>query len=579
VDHRADPATNAPSARGTDALRPSPVRAAVLLAAAVAAALTTPASAAIGSYQVSACDFANGANNSWVFHTNDPSHYQSHTNCPYTTGSGGGTIDQEGGLAATDLLGAATGAQPGTTADWTFTAPTGTTIGAIQYARYLGHANDTSNDWTPALSADGTIIPGETCSITLPAPGCAVGTQPPLSPSNTVDITGLSATQLEFGVQCDAPTGQVCVTGASEHDVWAAMYGATVTIDDPTPPTLDNPAGTLWGPGPANGYHRGTETLDASAQDSGGGVQAITLAIDGHTATSYQASCDYTRPQPCPSSSGPQTLALDTTAVTDGTHTLTVVATDAAGNQSSVASEQITVDNTAPTAPSALTATAVAAGSATFDIAWTNPTGETAPISGAAYEMCPAGSATGCSQPAPADGTAATRVTVPGPGTWIISVWLTDAAGNTNPANAAQITVNLPAQTVTGPTGPTGTTGATGPAGDTGPTGNGPTPHKPRALSISAHLTGHSLVVTVTSPNHGKAVVSYVARRAHRVIAAANRAVTVARGRASVKFALTRATERRSTITVTVKEAHRTVTRTLKLLGDRLPQSRCAVFA
>ena len=52
-----------------------------------------------------------------------------------------------------------------------------------------------------------------------------------------------------------------CITGASRHAVWAAMYGATVTVADPTPPTLSTPYGTLWAAGEAGGFHKGTETV------------------------------------------------------------------------------------------------------------------------------------------------------------------------------------------------------------------------------------------------------------------------------------------------------------------------------
>ena len=50
--------------------------------------------------------------------------------------------------------------------------------------------------------------------------------------------------------------------------VWAAMYGATVTLSDPTPPTLGTPFGALWGPGEAGGFHKGTESVTVSAMMS-----------------------------------------------------------------------------------------------------------------------------------------------------------------------------------------------------------------------------------------------------------------------------------------------------------------------
>ena len=119
------------------------------------------------SYEVSACNYAPEAvNNSWVWATTDPSHpdhYAEHANCPYRLGGNGGAADQEGGLSTTDALGLSSGAAPGTSAGWTFTAPVGTTITAINYERYIGHQLDPFNDWSPALRADGTIIPSETC--------------------------------------------------------------------------------------------------------------------------------------------------------------------------------------------------------------------------------------------------------------------------------------------------------------------------------------------------------------------------------------------------------------------------------
>ena len=120
-----------------------------------------------GSYQVSACNFApEAANNSWTWASSDPaqpSHYAEHANCPYRLGGGGGNADQEGGLSTTDALGLSSGAAPGTSAGWTFTAPAGTSITGLTYERYIGHQFDGFNDWSPALRADGTIVPGETC--------------------------------------------------------------------------------------------------------------------------------------------------------------------------------------------------------------------------------------------------------------------------------------------------------------------------------------------------------------------------------------------------------------------------------
>jgi hypothetical protein len=111
---------------------------------------------------------------------------------------------------------------------------------------------------------------GETCFVGGP-PGTEPGT-----------ATGLTVHQLSLGIVCQAPAEEECVTGATLHAVWAAMYGATVTLSDPTPPTLSAPSGALWGPGEAGGLHKGTENVTISAQDVGGGVQSIVLEQRKH---------------------------------------------------------------------------------------------------------------------------------------------------------------------------------------------------------------------------------------------------------------------------------------------------------
>jgi hypothetical protein len=117
------------------------------------------------------------------------------------------------------------------------------------------------------------------------------------------------------------------------------MFGATVTVADPTLPTFSAPSGSLWST--TGAVHAGTESVSVSAQDAGGGLQSIALIADGRSMASYGAPCNFTLAQPCPSSSGTQTLVLPTAQLSDGVHTVALVATDAAGNQSSI-SEQIT---------------------------------------------------------------------------------------------------------------------------------------------------------------------------------------------------------------------------------------------
>jgi len=525
------------------------IRGALVLPGLLAALGSLPTSASAGTYEVAACSAAPEAvNNSWTWATTDPaepSHYAEHATCPFSDPEGtGGTIDQKGGLATTDALGLSNGAAPGTSAGWTFTAPAGTTVSAINYERYLGKENDTSNTWSPALRADGTIIPGETCTVVFPDVGCLLG-GPPGQGGEPGIATGLSAHQLSFGLACQAPVHQTCVTGATLHAVWAAMYAAKVTVTDPTAPTLGTPSGALWESGAFDGYHKRVEAVTISAQDIGGGVASISLSADGHPVSTYTTSCNFTFPQPCPLSTGTQTLALPTASLTDGAHTLALEATDAAGNQSTIASETITIDNQPPPPPVGLSASPTEPNGSTFNTTWTNPGGQIAPITQATYEVCPATSAGPCSPPTPAPASGPAIVTVPGPGSWSIAVWLTDAAGNGTAANAARTAVTVPAD---------GSAGQ--PPGGSGPAGPKPamgTQTRKATIHLSETLHGRELTVHISGPANGHVRVGFNAQLGHRTVASATRTLTLRRGQLTATFKLGPRTAAHATIRITAK--------------------------
>lgn len=500
---------------------------------------------AAGSYQVSACNFApEAANNSWTWATNDPaqpSHYAEHASCPYRLGGAGGTADQEGGLSTTDALGLSSGATPGTSAGWTFAAPAGTTITGITYERYIGHQLDPFNDWSPALRADGVIVHGETClDSSQNGETCAVG-GPPGTGGEPATIIGLSARELSLSIVCQAPSGDECVTGATQHQVWAAMYGATVTLTAATSPTLSTPSGVLWGSGEAGGFHKGTESVTVAAEDAGAGVANIVLSADGRPMETYTAPCNFTFAQPCPSSTGTQTLTLPTTQLSDGHHTLTLVASDAAGNQSTIASHEITVENSAPGAPVGLSATPTETGSSTFTVTWSNPQGQLAPITGALYQVCPAAGSGSCSAAGGAPAAGPAIVTVPGPGGWSIAVWLSNAAGNANPANAARTNVVVAPQN--------------------GGPGSG---HGVAKVHVAETLRRRELVVHVTGPASGRVRVGFTGRLKGKIVAAAAKTLSLKQGRLTVMFKLGPRTAAHALIRVSAKLDHETaVTSTL----------------
>jgi hypothetical protein len=497
------------------------------------------AQASSGSYQVGACNLAaEGANNSWIWSSSDPSqpdHYEQHAICPDHSGGSGGQRDQEGGLSTTDTLGLSSGAPSATSAGWTFTAPSGTTIGGITYERFLGHVFDPHNAWAPALRADGAVIPGESCLDTIAnGESCFVG-GPPGEGVEAASIGGLSAHELSFDIDCQAQSEDQCVTGASEHETWAAMYGATVTLEDPHAPSLAVPTGPLW---EANGYIKGTQGLTATAEDVGGGVESIKLSVDGGSGQAWTAGCDFTSPTPCPSVTGPQVLALQTTALSDGLHTIAIEALDAAGNVSAPVERQIDVENDPPPPPGDLTVAPVESGSLTVAIHWSNPQNVTAPITSATYELCPADGGSACLGGTVEPATGSTTVTVPHAGMWTVAVWLDNAAGNGAPINAARTEVLL-STTSPGASTPIGAGIASDVAGVPGSLT--PLTKVPGAVAL-VHVTkavhGRLLVLRLRGPRAGIVHVRYAARDHGRVLAAGRRRVRLHRGYARIVFRL-----------------------------------------
>jgi hypothetical protein len=530
----------------------------------LAAALTFPGLArATGSYEVSACNYApQGANHSWVWTDSDPSqpsHYVEHESCPYPHGASGGSIDQESGLSTTDTLHLSNGAPPNTEAAWTFTAPPNTTITAISYERYLGHILDSSNYWSPALRADGVILSNETCLDTIEnSEACFIG-GPPGEGGEPATITGITAHQLEYGIRCLALPEQECITGATQHAAWAAMYGTKVTLSDPQPPTLNTPSGPLWEPGQHNGYHAGDEQVTVSAQDLGGGVATITLSLDGSTIATYAAPCDYTRPQPCPTTTEAQTLTLPTSQFPDGEHTVTIVAADAAANPSTVAAEQILTANNPPPAPNDLQVTPTA-NSPAFTANWSDPQ-QAIPITHAIYQLCPAqGNVGNCTTPTTGPPQGPLTVVLPGIGVWSLSIWLENAAGYTDPSNQAQALLTFP------PTNPY-TTSTPPPLSPDKPENGHAGENTPpaRKLHITGHLYGRELVVHINGPTTGSVRVSYTARYHHKMIGQGTHQVQLKHNRLTYSFILPARVSRRATIYLTARLAHQQAISTLTL--------------
>lgn len=526
-----------------------------------------------GTFDVVACNYApEGMNHSWTWSTNDasqPSHYARYETCPYRLGGTGGRTDQEAGLSTTDALGLSSGAAPGTIAGWSIEAAEDETITGLSYERYIGHQLDPYNDWSPALRVDGKVAPSETCLDSVEnGESCFVG-GPPGEGIEPAVLTGLSARRLTLGIDCEAPTGNECVTGASQHQVWATLYGARVTVEDSTAPTLGSPSGSLV---EATAYHHGAETVTVGATDKGGGLSRIAVLVDGAAHGEYVAPCDYTKVIPCPLSTGAETITVQTAELADGEHSLSLAAFDAAGNMSSSTTTHIVVDNHSPPPPVGLKATQVGQGA--WSATWTVPTGQVAPVKEAIYEVCAAGGESPCSAPATAPPEGPLNISVPGPGTWTLVVWLVDAAGNGSRAQSAMVSLTTaPAPETTGgstPIGPTTNGVSSGGAGSTtgSDSGRGIGVARERAIRVHAAVRHGRLRVAVAGPNGEVVRIGYSARVRGRRVCATARKAKLRHGRARTVFGLRRCT-RSTTIEVAVRVGGHIAARTTLVLAHR----------
>jgi Bacterial Ig domain/Calcineurin-like phosphoesterase len=216
-------------------------------------------------------------------------------------------------------------------------------------------ALDTSGN--PATSGEVTVTVDNTApTVTITAPD---GTTP-LSGTVSVeasaaDTGGSGVVSVQFKVDdSDLGTADTTEPYARDWDTTTASNGqhrltavavdaagntttsaaVTVTVLNVAPPDTTNPTVSVTAPTEGDNV-RGTVGLAASANDNVG-VEGVQFKVDGQDVGLEDTSAPYT-------------TGWDTSSgVPDGSHTVTAVARDAAGNTGS-ASVQVTVDNTAPT--------------------------------------------------------------------------------------------------------------------------------------------------------------------------------------------------------------------------------------
>jgi hypothetical protein len=232
---------------------------------------------------------------------------------------------------------------------WTFRPPQGTTIREFTgwvCGRALALWADASFQWQAPIGIAHSIFISKSLQGTPETMGCQ-GSAPWWSGAgNAVRAGDLASPWLEMDVSCAA----ICDV-APRIAATIELSAFRASIDDPSPPTVGSPTGSLT----SNRVHTGVETVTFSAADRGVGLFRALAEVrprrDGPWLQIAEArlggeSCrplgetsslyEFSAPAPCPAALGDVLLSMDNTRLGTGEHDFRVVIEDAAGNRTVV---------------------------------------------------------------------------------------------------------------------------------------------------------------------------------------------------------------------------------------------------
>jgi hypothetical protein len=164
------------------------------------------------------------------------------------------------------------------------------------------------------------------------------------------------ASHLYMSADCGGAPSAVCPAYPGGYAAIADIYAADLTLEDDTDPTSSNVGGPLV----AGGTLSGAQDITFDAADTGSGVYSASVIVDGTTVSNEvldpnggrcqtvgQATDglrDFLYQVPCKTALSAD-VSLDTSQLTDGSHSLRVTIDDAAGNTATVYSGTITTHN------------------------------------------------------------------------------------------------------------------------------------------------------------------------------------------------------------------------------------------
>lgn len=319
------------------------IGAALVAAFSLSAVIPSGASAADGTYTVSACKGPSGA----------PAPVAGWTTAAGPEASVADACTGGGPFA----LALAPNAHGGQGAQWSFAAPAGTRISGFNMLRLTqGLAGTSNTSVTYSVVATGSAPDGNTkdlercvkngdlCQAELTAP---------------VSKPGLDASGLLLNLTCSLPGFATCGNPATS----VSIAQAVVTLKDDTKPVVAN--NRVVDAGDASG----TLKVRFDATDQGGGLYRANTLVDGKPFASTGLggpTCvdadptdtdthQFLYPQPCAASVAGHEVAVNYAQLPPGPHTVQTEAEDAAGNTAAVSVTQfprVNIDGGSPGAGS-----------------------------------------------------------------------------------------------------------------------------------------------------------------------------------------------------------------------------------
>ena len=305
----------------------------ILLAALGALAVAAPAQA--GTYDVVSCGApgAGGVNRAWQVSPGfDDAFYDIAPSCPELLACS----ERRAGVTAPYF----------TSAGFELVAPAGAVLDKMVIWRTGYRFNNSGTAQGPWRSqgyrADGAVIggpfTGETCVIAAGQPLCRFGAEGAMAPGARVE-RDLETPRILYSVGCvEQPS---CATANDQGFPFAGLSisGSIVTVRETTPPRV-GAGGALVAPG----WRTDDAPLAYSASD-GVGISRVRVLVDGAEAEVVRPACDYHAMVPC--AQQPARSLRFGSRLSDGRHTVSVEATDAAGNTNRV-DRAVAVDRFGP---------------------------------------------------------------------------------------------------------------------------------------------------------------------------------------------------------------------------------------